>query len=357
MYTKELVLFNFTMDSKHPLLSHQPDIARQLTNHFDQVTVITNDGSSFIDGNLQVLSINWKEGAVFTNLIRFYITALPIMFKKRNRSVVFSHMTDLQSFLISPVTRLFGTPHFLWYAHTHKSIYLKFANFFVNGIVTSTKGSCPIKSEKVVAIGQAIDEELFKPSSIKLNDNLSRGLHVGRLDPSKNLDLIFSEIETLRKNFPHLSITQIGSPSTGFAKLECDSLRIKWQVGIADGWISLKESVSREELPVLFRDFDVFFHTYIGSLDKSLIEATMSGLPVVTINPEYVSEFGSWGKDHKITLSSEYRSILSMSPVNFSEEVRRRCKIAQDRHSKTRWINSLVNVLMSEELTNGRGDE
>jgi glycosyltransferase involved in cell wall biosynthesis len=266
-------------------------------------------------------------------------------------------MTDLQSFLIAPITRLFGTPHFLWYAHTHKSIYLKFANFFVNGIVTSTRGSCPIKSEKVVAIGQAIDEQLFKPSFLKSNENLSQGLHVGRLDPSKNLDLIFSEIGSLRKTFPHLSITQIGSPSTNFAKLECDSLRIKWQSGIAEGWISLKDSVSRGDLPVLFRDFDVFFHAYVGSLDKSLIEATMSGLPVVTINPEYLSEFGSWGKDHTVTLSSEYRSILSMSAVNYSEEVRRRYKIAQDRHSKTRWINSLVNVLMSEEMTNGRGEE
>jgi len=350
----ELILFNFTMDSKHPLLSHQPDIARLLTSHFDLVTVITNDGQSFVDGNLHVNTVNWKEGATFGNLFRFYSIAIPIVFKKRKRSVVFSHMTDLQSFLIAPLTRLIGTPHYLWYAHTHKSSYLKLANLFVSGIVTSTKGSCPIKSDKVFPIGQAIDEELFMPSFTKNNSSLPRGIHIGRLDPSKNLDLIFSEISSLRIMFPELSITQVGSPSTVFAKSECNSLRVKWHSALTEGWIDIQDSVTRSELPHLLKGFDVFFHAYIGSLDKTLIEATMSGLPVVTINPEYLSEFGSWGSYSNVSLRSEYRSILKMSPGGYAEEIQRRYKIALDRHSRARWINALVNLLKNEDVTNGR---
>jgi glycosyltransferase involved in cell wall biosynthesis len=353
---KELVLFNFTMDSNHPLLSHQPDIARLLASHFDQVTVITNDGSSFIEENLHVYSINWKQGALFGNLFRFYSTAIPLIFKKRKKSVIFSHMTDLQSCLISPLTRLLRIPHFLWYAHTHKSLYLRFANIFVNGIVTSTQGSCPIISEKVFPIGQAIDENLFELSIAETNTNLHRGMHIGRFDPSKNLDLIFSEINVLRSSFPQLSITQVGSPSTDFAKLKCELLQDKWNPGISDGWISIMDSVNRGELPMLMKNFDVFFHAYVGSLDKSLIEATMSGLPVVTINPEYISEFGSWGKNENVSLSTEYRSILSMSPISYSEEVQRRYMIALERHSRSKWIHSLVGLLLDEDLTSDRGD-
>lgn len=353
---RKLILFNFTMNSQHPLLSHQPEIARLLTSHFELVTVITNDGKSFVDGKLHVHSVNWKEKSILGNLIRFYAVAIPIILKKGKGSVVFSHMTDLQCSLIAPLTFLFRTPHFLWYAHTHKSFYLKFANLFVNGIITSTKGSCPIKSKKVFPIGQAIDEEFFTLSASKTNVSLNRGIHIGRFDPSKNLDLIFSEVDSLRLKFPQLSITQVGAPSTPFAKSEYNSLLDKWSSSLSDGWMSIQDSVTRGEIPQLVKGFDVFFHAYTGSLDKTLIEATMSGLPVVTINPEYLSEFGAWGNAGKVSLFSEYCSILSMSSVSYSKEIQRRYNISLERHSRAKWINSLVDLLTDEATIKGRGD-
>jgi glycosyltransferase involved in cell wall biosynthesis len=350
---RELIVFNFTMDSKHPLLSHQPDIAHLLAEFFDVVTVITNDGTSYKDGNLQVLSVGWKEGRKLRNLIRFYRNALPLIVRKRNNSVIFSHMTDLQSCLVGPFTTLLRVPHYLWYAHTHKSSYLKIANLFVDGIITSTKGSCPIESEKVFPIGQAIDEHFFKPSQAKDNSAVSRGVHVGRLDPSKNLDLIISAVATLRGQLPDLSFTQIGSPSTATAKLAFDSLQTKWHTAISEGWVTVRDSVTRQEIPSLLSNFDFFIHAYEGSLDKSLIEATMCKLPVITTNPEYLTEFGSWSSGVKISLVSEYLSLLTMDSASFTEEIDRRYKIALDRHSRARWVQSLVNLLKNKTLTNG----
>lgn len=353
---RELILFNYTMDDEHPLLSHQPDIARTLGKHFSLVNVITNDGKSFIDGRLQVNSVNWKEGKFFRNLIRFYLLTIPILVKKKDSAVVFSHMTDLQSCLIAPLTRLLGIKHFLWYAHTHKSFYLKIACIFLDGIITSTEGSCPVTSDKVFPIGQAIDEKIFQLKALKPRIDLHRGVHVGRLDPSKNLDMIFTSVSSLRKTFPELSITQIGSPSTSFAKSESDLLRTKWDVAIKEGWISIEGSVTRAKLPLLFNNYDVFFHAYVGSLDKSLIEATMSGLPVVTINPEYLLEFGSWGNDSNPSIVKEYESLLGMDSVHYAEEIQRRYKIALGKHSKSRWIDSLVSLLTGVEETSGRSN-
>jgi glycosyltransferase involved in cell wall biosynthesis len=233
---------------------------------------------------------------------------------------------------------------------------LKIAYLFLDGIITSTEGSCPISSDKVFPIGQAIDEETFKLKALKPRIDLHRGVHVGRLDPSKNLEIIFTSVSSLRKTFPELSITQIGSPSTSFAKSESDLLRIKWDAAIKEGWISIEGSITRAKLPLLFNNYDVFFHAYIGSLDKSLIEATMSGLPVVTINPEYLLEFGSWGNDSNPSIVKEYESLLGMDSVHYAEEIQRRYKIALGKHSKSRWIDSLVSLLTGVEETSGRSD-
>ncbi len=347
----KLIILNFTMDSTHPLLSHQPDVAKLLAKNFDQTTVLTAGESLYSGDTIKVLTTRWVEGQRIRNVLKFYKVALPVFWAGRKDSAVFSHMTDVQSALIGPVTKLLGIPHYLWYAHTHKSWYLRIANFFVDMLLTSTLGSCPIKSGKVQPIGQAIDENVFEFNPSGSNLDLTKGLHVGRFDPSKKLDHIFSEIKSLRSFFPGLSITQIGSPSTRQAEDESQNILKEWDMGISEGWIIIRPSIKRKDLPSEFGKYDVFFHSYIGSLDKTLIEATMSGLPVVTINPEYLDEFGSWSSRGKATLQDEFMSIVKMNPSDYVKEIERRYTICLERHSRARWVFTLTDLLLNGTST------
>ena len=85
---------------------------------------------------------------------------------KYRKFIIFSHMTEVQSGIIAPISKLLGIRHLLWYAHKSKSKYLVWNNIFVDEILTSTSGSCPIKSHKIKPIGQGIDQNLFPHKNI-----------------------------------------------------------------------------------------------------------------------------------------------------------------------------------------------
>ena len=100
-------------------------------------------------------------------------------------------MTEVQSAVTSPFTKIFGIKHYLWYAHTSKSIYLRFSSLFVDGILTSTYGSCPIQKSNTFVIGQSIKPQQFQFHNHTLQKNKINFIHVGRMDPSKEIEKIY----------------------------------------------------------------------------------------------------------------------------------------------------------------------
>ena len=88
-----------------------------------------------------------------------------------------------------------------------------------------------------------------------------------------------------------------------------------------------------------------FFHAYIGSLDKTLIESTMCRVPVITINPEYLEIFGTWSNLDEITLVDEYTAMRKLTQVELKAELNRRVELAVQNHSLEHWINLLMEIL------------
>ena len=158
---KNLLVFNYCMDLEDPLLSHQVEAVNELSKYFGKVTVITGRvGLHEVSGNVQILTSNWIAGKPLQSGLKFVLLATRFILRNRN-TVVFSHMTEVQSALFCIPLRIFRVRHYLWYAHTYKSIYLTLNHFFTDGIITSTKGSCPIKSSKVFPVGKAINFDNF----------------------------------------------------------------------------------------------------------------------------------------------------------------------------------------------------
>ncbi len=60
-----------------------------------------------------------------------------------------------------------------------------------------------------------------------------------------------------------------------------------------------KSSLAYGENTVRLQTYDCFIHSFQGSLDKTIVEATFLGLPVITINNEYRNIFGSWNLTNK----------------------------------------------------------
>ena len=339
-----LLIFNFVMDPLDPLLSHQYEAVLALSKHFNQVTVITGRaGVTSTDPKIRVISTKWIPGQSKRNLIRLFSKALPQIMRGEYSSV-FYHMTDMQCALLSPFVRLRNRKQFLWYAHTFKSKYLLFSSWWVTGIVTSTAGSCPLTSKYVHTIGQAIDQEKFLP--VKFNSlNFNNLIHIGRFDKSKNIDYLIATAEDLRKSFLSLKLTIIGSPANEASQRWADELIAESKTRVSDGWLQFKGSIPREQFPIEASKNGCFFHGYLGSLDKTLIESTMMCIPVVTTNLEYINIFGSWSNTEHPNLEDEYRAFRDLPEYKVEQELQRRLEIALNCHSLRNWIEQLSKLL------------
>jgi hypothetical protein len=341
----ELILINFVLDSMHPLLAHQADVVSALAPKFNRVTVITGKVGKFEQpSNVDVIDLDWVEGKSFRNVYRLFKSFLSVLRPKE--SVVFSHMTDVQAAVLSPITRITRTPHYLWYAHKQLSPFLRFASFFIDGVFTSTSGSCPLSGRKVLVIGQGVDSSLFKAET-KVTGALDSCIHIGRADPSKNLRELFEFTADERSKNPKFKFTQVGSPSTAEARLNLEMLSKEFLDSILSGAIRLLPSTTRVHVPNLLANTDFFIHAYKGSLDKSLIESTLARVPVLTLNEEYCRIFGTWSDEKMPSLHHEYKALKNRSGESLQAEIERRFKLADESHSFVGWIDKILKILQT----------
>ena len=342
--SRGLLMVNHVMDDSDPYLSHQSEVVRLLASKFPEVTVITGRlGKHSVPSNVTVIRTNWVPGHRFRNILSFLRIAIPVVFSRKHK-VIFSHMADLQAAVISPFAVLANKRHFLWYAHSHKSFYLSWASIWVTGIISSTQGSCPILGEKVNLIGQSVNPLMFPPRELNPM-NKDRLIHVGRLDRSKNIDLLIQSTLEIQNLSPRAKLTLIGSSANTESSSYFTELRNKYGLEITNGSVSFLPSMPREKLSAELGAHDIFIHGYTGSLDKTLIEATFSCMPVITVNPEYISIFGTWSNLTLPTLYQEYSALHSMSSSEIVEELYSRLNLAKSSHSSDQWIQKLSEIL------------
>jgi glycosyltransferase involved in cell wall biosynthesis len=352
MQNSNLIIMNYAMDSEDPVFSHQVGVVRMLASRFNSIDVITNriNMSENLPLNVRVHTTEWKSGQNLRNIFRL-VHVFSSMKKVKVGTPIFSHMTEVQSVFITPWAWWWRAPHFLWYAHTTKSIFLKFNSFFVKGIFTSTPGSCPLKGEKVHAIGQGIDKSIFlkmaKPfDSFRIPSGSIRGIHVGRIDKSKRIEEIIESTLVARSDI-FKEMTFVGEPSAENVDY-LEQLKRKYSFLLQAGKLHFVGRIKRKELPKFLQDSDLFIHAFQGSLDKSLLEATMAGIPVVTSNREYIQLFGSWGKIEtysNIALQEELEAFLKSEAVKIETRIAIRQKQVASDHSLESWVNRLVNLI------------
>ena len=341
---EKLLVLNYSMDETHPSLSHQTQAVTELAKRSKIIYVVTGTlGTYSIPPNVKVFSSNWVSGRPILSAFRFLRLAIPLLLRVRP-TVVFSHMTDVQSSLLAPLALILRIPHYLWYAHAHQSVWLLLARPFLKGIITSTSGSCPVKGPKVFYIGQAVDPLKF-PFQPKMKLASMNCIHVGRLDPSKKIEVLIESLIKFRIGHPSVTLTLVGDPSTDLSKKYLEKIQEKYLEQIALGWLKFKGAIPRSEVPNILSTYDMFVHAYSGSLDKSLIEATLIGIRVATINSEYLAQFGSWSQLRNPTLLEEIIASNLVSDEALAQELLLRRNLCEENHSISSWVNSLIQIL------------
>lgn len=335
------------MDSRNLVFSHQRQTVLALSKLFDLVEVFTLESSSEpLPSNIKVTILPWAKKSAARNLGIIIKTVYPILVFNR-KSVFFTHMADVHAAIISPLTWLLRIRHVLWYAHATNSFYLVWASFFVSTIVSSTTGSCNLRvnRRKVRFINQGISPAEF-PNFARRELSFKRIISYGRLDESKNIHLFPNLIQTLNSSEKLFSIHIYGQPVKRDSVDYLAKIKFSLTSQSLNYAIAFKGRISRSEIKNIAKKYDIFLNLFSGSLDKTLIEATFMGLPVVTWNREYCEQFGTWS-NLPVDASMEFiimeiNCLRSMSLSQFAAENNRRLEIALTKHSFDGWIKRLV---------------
>ena len=256
-------------------------------------------------------------------------------------------MTTIQSLIVAPITFLLGIPHYLWYAHKSKPISLSLAYPLIDGILSSTSGSCPLEKPKVYLIGQGIDSKLFRVE-ITDNDKCIDLVHFGRIDESKGLIEIIELVKSKRSELTPYTLTLIGNPARNESRLYFDKLTKLSKDSSYREWLTIEPAIARGELTSKLKNFQVFIHNFNGSLDKTLLEATLCNLHIITSNREFIREFGKWDrKNQDSSLLLEFEAFFKLSSDERNKIKRNRVSYVLNNHSFDQWIKKTANILKS----------
>lgn len=342
------------MDSKDPIFPHQISIVKDLTQFAEKISVITYRSSQEITtlpNNVKVYTLGNSGRFKIYSYLKFMIIFCSVLIRNHN-TVVFSHMTETLSAIVSPLTRFLRIRHYLWYAHTSKPLRLSWCNIFVDKIITSTRNSCPIKNKKVIPIGQAIRYQDFNCEG-RVNEKLSKihAVHIGRLDPSKKIDKIIDIFSSETKNMDAV-LHLVGEPTDGHFNY-VNFCREKFKKQIESQRLIFHGRNDHNQIRNLLCESQIFIHLFQGSLDKSLIEATFAKVYVVTANKEYLNDFPpilvrsvEWSDEEYLRHQlKQYFALSSNQIVCINDE---RYSIAMEKHSRQVWITKLISILNNQ---------
>jgi len=199
-------------------------------------------------------------------------------------------------------------------------------------------------------IGQGIDTTLFFYSAKTSKPNFSRFVHVGRLDPSKQIETILEAFSKFAKEDSNASLTLVGAPTKGNEQY-ARALKVKYHELFEGKQVILKGAKSRGEVAQILRESDLFIHAYEGSLDKAILEATLIGIPVVTLNRPYL-DLMSVGLRK---CSDSRKSGLLVEQIDKFHELKfndynrllwSRSEIIRTNHDLGSWVSKVVQVLI-----------
>lgn len=292
----KLLVLTQKMDLNDGILGFFIGWIQEFAKQCERVTVIClYKGEYELPDNVKVLSLGKEGGASrLKYLINFYKY---LWQERRNYDLVFVHMNQIYVILGAPFWRLWRKKIGLWYAHGDVSASLKLAEKFTDLIFTSTKEGCRLNSEKIRIIGQGINLKNFQfpifpangtplsGGNFQKKDSVFKITTIGRISPTKDYETLIGAAEILAKENFKFKVQIIGGP--GSPEQEKYLADLKGSVkdkGLAD-YIEFVGNIPNDRIGMYLQDAGLFVNmSQTGSLDKAILEAMATGLPVATSN-------------------------------------------------------------------------
>jgi len=281
-------------------------------------------------------------------LVRFYQLA---WCERNSYDAVFVHMNTEYVVLGGWLWRLLGKRVGLWYAHGYVPWSLWVAEKFAHIIFTSTKSGCRIVSKKIKVVGQGIDGEQFihHESPGTTNSGILTLITVGRISPVKDLETLIEATAVLRDVGVHFSVRIVGGAGLPEQHAYAAALRELVAEKKLHDTVHFAGAVSHAKIAAYLQKADIFINTSrTGSLDKAVLEAMATGLPILTCNEALKEVLGGYTEQlmyQKGDAAELAKKILLLKNMDKAE--RRRLgeglrKIVIEQHSVAGLITKIV---------------
>ena len=249
----------------------------------DHITVLSVRGNDDqIDGSIPVFSLKRDQSGGFKALFRFFFLTLQI-FKNQKIDVCYLYMTPTLGFLFTLLKILYPFKLVIWFAHTKFTYWTKInlENFCDRWFSVDRAQTLPFSHVRI--IGQGVSLDHFQVHASEKKYDL---VTVGRITPSKNLELMIEGVALAKKTKPEISLLICGD-----AYLEEDIYYKNELIRIIQEFDLVKNIVwsgmiSRGDLPAKMREARFFIFTVPGGIGKATIEAMALGLPLIIAYPE-----------------------------------------------------------------------
>lgn len=288
---KKLLICNIETNDKSKVLAGNIEMITALAKNFDLVSVYsTHVGNYSLPENVSVKATgggNFKHKSVAA--IRLLLLGLRTISLKQPPAALF-HMNVKAAAILAPILSMRNISTTLWYSHASSSLLLRWSNFWVKNVITTSKTAYPLKHPRITSIGQAVDSTLFpySPSnSVNIREPISF-LHVGRVSKVKYIEELIDSISLLNIRSSNLSL--IGEANSTEDEKYLEELReYGQQVGVLVNHLG---GVDRKNLQEFYSKADICFSGTRKAIDKSAVEAAYCGTFIVSPNVELLDILG-----------------------------------------------------------------
>ena len=272
----KVYFFTPKVDSNDPIFGHSLDWIREIAAQADSLKVLAvhlSSSSPKIDSRIDFEEIGGGDFAKRTRgFLKLIQIGLDIFCSRKKQPIVFYHMIKEPGMILGLPLKLLGVRQVLWYSHSSKSFGLKMVHRFVNQVFTPTQESYPIASKKVRVVGHGINSQLFNLTTTTSNYSRNGIISVGRISKIKKLEKLVQAMNGINEN-----VNLIGPIFDTDYYFELVKLSSNLEVDVTFSGVS-----SYESMPTLFLTSKICYSGSPRTLDKSAVQAAMSGCFVVS---------------------------------------------------------------------------
>jgi glycosyltransferase involved in cell wall biosynthesis len=270
--------------------------------------------------------------------------------KRASYDAVFVHMNPEYLVAVGWLWKLMGKRTALWYEHKKVNGMLRVGVWFAGTVFSASPRGFTIGTHKTHVMGHGMDTSRAMPPHVP--SKTVRLITSGRIAPTKHLEVLIDAFVLLKSRGIDVTFKNFGAPAVEDDIAYEQMLRKQLAVAGEDASHVLVGKVPHDALPLYRAEADYFLHaSETGSLDKSVLDAILSGVIPLSSGAAYTELFGEFAQELSYKAGdsealADAVQALERAPEAHREKIR---KVLKERvlasHSLERLIPRIIEAL------------